>query len=208
MKKISLIVATIAIAFSANAQNLNASNGGYETTRNIDGKKFRVMYYEYEIDKTSDTVWDEISGNFVNVGEVHKSIEASSCESGDVTEGLGASRYCKINFDGKNIEIKERITEYIETETRKELTYDIYESKNFPAKVYNTWVVRTGSDGKTYLGNTFIYRAKPAMMTKMMGKKLTKLGALRNSVLTFKHYLETGEKKPDPAIFDELYPEV
>ncbi len=195
-------------ATSINAQNLTKENGGYDKTRKIDGKKFRVMYYEYQIDKTPEEVWEEVAGNFVNVGQIVKAVDESYCESGDVTEGLGAARYCDINFSGKSIKIKERILDWKVTDNRKEYTYDVYESQGFPAKVYNTWVVRKGTDGQTYLGNTFIFRAKPAFMTGMMGKKLKKEGALRNSVLSYKHYLETGEKKPDPELFTNLYPEV
>ena len=83
---------------------------------------------------------------------------------------------------------------------------NVYESKVFPAKVSNTWVVRVGDDGKTYLGNTFIFRGNPAFMGGMIEKKMKKM--VCNSVLTYKHYLETGEKKADPAKFDTLYPEI
>ena len=189
------------------AQNLNASNGGYETTRKIDGKKFWVDYYEYEVDKTPDEVWAEVAGNFVNVGENHKSINESYCESGDITEGEGAARFCSIDFNGKELRLKERITEVKEEGNRKEFTYEVYDNQGFPAKVYNTWVVRVGDDGKTYLGNTFILRGNMAFLSGMMMKKLAKLGGLRNAVLGYVHYLETGEKKADPVIFEELYPE-
>lgn len=193
---------------TTNAQNLNSTNGGYARTRIINGKKFRVMYYEYEVNKTPDEVWAEVSGNFVNIGKIAKSVDESSCESGDTKEGLGASRYCKINFAGKTVEIKERITDFKEGAKRKEYTYDVYESKGFPAKVYNTWVVRVGDDGKTYLGNTFIFRGKPALMGGMIERKMRKMKAVRNTVINYKHYLETGEKKADPAKFDTLYPEI
>ncbi len=209
MKKIVLSIAGIVLLTCVvNAQNLNSTNGGFEKKRIIDGKKFRVMYYEYEINKTVDEVWAEVAGNFVNVGEIAKPINESHCESGDVTEGLGAARYCSIDFAGKEVEIKERITEYRECGDHREFTYDVYETKGFPAKVYNTWIVRKGEDGKTYLGNVFIFRANFAPMTGMMGRQLKKLKGLRNSVLAYKHYLETGEKKADPGKFDSLYPEV
>lgn len=208
MKKYILFAVAILGVSCSNAQNLNDTNGGYESTRTIDGKKYRVAYYEYQVDKTMNEVWDEISGNFINVGEVHKSINESYCESGDTTEGVGAARFCSIDFSGKEIQIKERITDVQESEDRKEFTYEVYESKGFPAKVFNTWVVRKDEQGKVYLGNVFVLRGKPAMMSKMMMKKIDKLDGLRNAVLGYKHYLETGEKKVDPVRFAELYPEV
>lgn len=208
IQKALLTIITFTMMVTTNAQNLNSTNGGYARTRIINGKKFRVMYYEYEVNKTPDEVWAEVSGNFVNIGKIAKSVDESSCESGDTKEGLGASRYCKINFAGKTVEIKERITDFKEGAKRKEYTYDVYESKGFPAKVYNTWVVRVGDDGKTYLGNTFIFRGKPALMGGMIERKMRKMKAVRNTVINYKHYLETGEKKVDPAKFDTLYPEI
>lgn len=209
MKKYILIVAAITLGQMAlNAQNLNSTNGGYEKTTEINGKKFQVAYYEYEIDKSMEEIWQEVAGNFVNIGEIHTSINESYCESGDTTQGVGAARYCSIDFSGKEVQIKERITDLDESEERKEFTYDVYDSKGFPAKVYNTWVVRKGGDGKVYLGNVFTLRGKPAFMSKMMMKKLDNLNGLRNSVLGYKHYLETGQKKVDPEVFDKLYPEV
>lgn len=210
MKKIFLFLtmALFTIA-TVNAQNLNASNGGYAKKRKIDGKKFRVTYYEYEVKNTSiDEVWEELSGNYVNIGRIHKAIDSSSCESGDTTQGLGASRYCSIDFAGKELEIKERIIDVKEEANRKEFTYDVYEATNFPAKVYNTWVVRKDANGKVYIGNVFIMRGKPSIMTGVMVRKLRKLKSQRNSVIAFVHFFQTGETKVDNEVLEKLYPEV
>lgn len=212
MKKFTIgLLTTLLAVFSLTisvAQNLNSTNGGYAKTKKINGKKFRVMYYEYEVSKTPDEVWVEVSGKFTEIGKIAKSVDESHCESGDTTQGKGASRFCSINFAGKTVEISEKIIEFNEGVKRKEYTYDVYKSKGFPAKVYNTWIVRVGDDGKTYLGNTFVFRGKPAIMTGMIAHKMKKLKAVRNTVLNYKHYLETGEKKADPAKFDALYPEM
>ena len=48
---------------------------------------------------------------------------------------------------------------------------------------------------------------KPSLITRMMAKKLTKLGGVRHAVLAYKHYLETGERKVNPEFFEALYPE-
>jgi hypothetical protein len=206
MKKISLIFTTVLLIMgTTNAQNLNSDNGGFESRRIINKKKFHVLYEEVTIDKSINEVWNEVAGNFINVGEIAKSINSSHCESGDITEGLGAARYCSIDFQGKTVEIKERIIDFRDCGDNREFTYDVYETKGFPAKVYNTWVVRKGEDGKTYLGTVFIFRANLAFMTGMMGRKLTKLGGLRNGILAYKHYLETGEKNVDPKKLNELY---
>ncbi|MFK7972326.1 MAG: hypothetical protein AB8F95_18290 [Bacteroidia bacterium] len=189
-------------------QNLGSSHGVYENRRVINNKKFHAQYEEVVIDRTVDDVWNEVSGNFVNAGEVAKSINEAYCLSGDVTEGLGAERYMNINFQGRELEVKERIIDFKGTGDHREFTYDVYESKGSPLKIktYNTWIVRKGNDGKTYLGTVFIFRASPSFLTGIVGRKLRQSGSLRNGVLTYKHYLETGEKNVDSARLNSLYP--
>ncbi|MFK7948921.1 MAG: hypothetical protein AB8G11_15110 [Saprospiraceae bacterium] len=193
---------------NANAQNVNASNGGYESRRIIDNKKFHVLYEEVVIDKTVDEVWNEVSGNFVNSERIAHSINESRCLSGNLTTGIGAERYLNINFQGRTIEVKERIIDFQECGNHREFTYDVYESKGSPlnVKTYNTWIVREGDDGKTYLGTVFIFRANIGILTGLLGKQLVKSGSLRNGVLTYKHFLETGEKKVVAEKLNELYP--
>lgn len=207
MKKI--IVLSMLSLLSSNfisAQSTNSNNGGYPKKETINGKKFRVMYYEHVIDKTLEEVWAEVAGNFVHVGKIAKSITKSHCESGNLTEGLGTKRFCAIEFGKQTIEIKEKIIDYQNSIDRKEYTYEVYESKGFPAKVYNTWVVRQGDDGKTYLGTAFKIRANFALMTGLIAQQLKKQENIRKGVLAYKHFLETGERNADPEKLLQLYP--
>jgi len=206
MNKLNIILTALLLVMTGtvSAQNLNTENGGFENRRIINGKKFRVLYAETVVNKSVDEVWKEVAGNYIKVGEVAGQINESHCESGSITEGVGASRYCSLDFQGKTVEIKERIIEFRECGNHREFTYDVYETKNFPAKVYNTWIVRKGEDGKTYLGNVFIFRANFAPLTGMMERKLKKAG-LRGGVLAYKHYLETGEKNVKVEKLNELY---
>jgi|GEM_PF-1170418 len=207
MKLLILLITSIAMVNgSVIAQNLISPDGSFETRRTIQKKKFRVLYLEVDIDKTVDEVWEEVAGNFMNIGEIVTGINYSRCLSGEVTEGLGAERYCNLDFQGKTVELKERIIDFNPEGDYREFTYDVYESKGYPAKSINSWVVRKGKDGKTYLGSLFAFRAKPALLTGIMEKKLSQSG-LRTGILAYKHYLETGEKKVDPDKLDELYPE-
>ncbi|MFK7972325.1 MAG: hypothetical protein AB8F95_18285 [Bacteroidia bacterium] len=195
----------VLFAGSTYAQNLSSSNGGYENRRTIDKKKYHVLYEEVAIDKTVDEVWNEVAGNFMSIADIIQSVNYSRCLTGDTTQGVGAARYCELDFQGKTVELKERIIEFKDSGDHREFTYHVYESKGFPASVYNTWVVRKGDDGKTYLGTVFIFRAKPGILTGMMEKKLKKTG-LRDGILGYKHYLETGEKKVDAKKLKALYP--
>ncbi len=87
MKLVSLLFAAIVlIPGSLSAQNLNSSNGGYDSKRIIHKKKFHVLYEEVAIDKTVDEVWNEVSGNFMQIGEIVKNVNSSRCLSGYTTE--------------------------------------------------------------------------------------------------------------------------
>jgi len=188
------------------AQITSSSKGGYEARKIINNKKFHVLYQEVRIDKTVDEVWNEVSGNFVNSGDIAHSINYSRCLSGDVTEGLGTERHLNLNFQGKVFDAKERIIEFKESKDHCEFTYDVYEAKGSPAKVYNTWIVKKGEDGSTYLGTAFMLRAHFSPLTGLIRRKLAKSGSLRDGLLAYKHYLETGEKKVESERLNELYP--
>jgi hypothetical protein len=180
---------------------------GYNARRTIDGKTFHVLFEEVEIEATVDEVWSEVSGNFVNGAEIAASLNASYCLTGGLTEGLGTERYLDINFQGKRIEAKERIIDFREDGKVRELTYEVYETKGAPIglKTYNTWYVRRGSDDRTHLGNVFIFKAKLFFLTGLVGKMLAKSGSIRTGLLTYKHYLETGEKKVSQEELLALY---
>ena len=93
MKKVYLILTAILFLMgSSNAQNLNPSNGGYESRRIINKKKFRVLYEEVAIDKTVEEVWNEVAGNFMTIDKIVTGINFTRCLSGDILTGLGAER--------------------------------------------------------------------------------------------------------------------
>lgn len=187
---------------------LNTPGTGYESRRIIDGKSFHVVSEEVSVAATVDDVWAEVSGNFVHGADIAKSLNASHGLSGDLVEGLGAERYLNIDFLGRTIEAKERIVDFRESESVREFTYDVYETTGAPIgiKTYNTWYVRKAEDGKTRLGAVFILRANIAILTGLVAKKLAESGSVRTGLLTYKHYVETGEKKVDAETLHALYP--
>ena len=209
MKIVYLLFATITFIMGhVNAQSQNTYNDNNESVRIINHKKYRLLYDEVVINKSVEEVWNEVAGNFINGGEIAKSINYSKGLTGDLTTGLGAERYLNINFQGKTVEVKERIIDFKDCGDHREFTYDVYESKGAPlkTKTYNTWSVRKGKDGKTYLGNLFIFRANFNLLTGFMARILSKSGSIRTGLLTYKHYLETGEKKVDEEKLNQLYP--
>ena len=66
---------------------------------------------------------------------------------GETELGVGCERYCKIDFNQRDIEVKERIFAY---EAGSFYTYDVYEWTNFPlSKSHNTFGVAIGDHGET-----------------------------------------------------------
>ena len=160
------------------------------------GKRFRAVDFETVVDADIDSVWAELADNYVNVQDVQPAIVASYGLADEPEIGLGAVRHCDIDFNGRDVAIKERITDWIDEPDHKEYTYDVYESKGFPATVFNTWSVRRGSDGKTYLRNVFYFRMKPFVMTYASVGQIRK--AAEGGVLGYKYYLETGRPASGP----------
>ena len=168
-----------------------------------EGTRYRAVAFETTVDADIDAVWAELAGNYVAVQNVQPAIVASYGLPDEPEVGPGAVRHCDIDFNGRDVAIKERIIDWIEEPNHREYTYDVYETKGFPARVFNTWSVRVGPDGETLLRNVFYFRMKPAIMTRFSVGQIAK--AARNGVLGYAYYLETGEAAPGPAAIDERY---
>ena len=165
-----------------------------------EGTRFRVVHFETAVDADIDKVWAEVADNYVDVQKVQPGIVASYGLPGEPEVGPGAVRHCDIDFGGRDVAIKERIIDWIDEPDYKEYTYDVYETKGFPARVFNTWSVRRGSDGKTYLRNVFYFRMKPFVMTYFSVGQIR--SAARGGVLGYKFFLETGRPATSPAEID------
>lgn len=188
---------------------LNTPDTGYENRRIIGGKTFHVLSEEVEINASVAEVWAEVAGNFVNGAEIAESLNASHGIGDAPTEGLGAERLLDINFQGKRIKAKERIVDFRDGGDVREFTYEVYENQGAPIglRTYNTWYVRRGPEDNAYLGNVLIFRANIFVLTSLVGKMLTRSGSIRGGLLTYKHYLETGEKKVSTDQLLAKYPQ-
>lgn len=171
-----------------------------------EGIRYRAVAFETAVDVDIDTAWAELADNYCGVVQVQPSIVASYGLPGEPEVGLGAVRHCDIDFNGKDVAIKERIIDWIDESDHKEYTYDVYETKGFPARVFNTWSARRGSDGKTYIGNVFYFRMKPAIMTYFTGGQIAQ--AARGGVLGYKYFLENGQPASGPDEIKDRYPAV
>ncbi len=161
-----------------------------------DGKRFGAASFEIDVNAPIDDVWTELADNYIDISKVTTQITNSHAVDGEPTKGPGAARHCDLTFHGRKVAIKERIIDWIDTPDHREYTYFVYETKGFPATVYNTWSVRAADDGTVKLRNVFYFRMKPAAMSRAMFGQMS--GAAKTGVLGFKHYVETGEQVEDP----------
>ncbi|MGI9542449.1 MAG: hypothetical protein ACR2MX_04270, partial [Cyclobacteriaceae bacterium] len=112
-------------------------------------------------------------------------------------------RYCDINFKKREIKVKEKIVDWQIADQKKEYMYDVYEFENFPMKkMYNVWGVRE-ENGEVFLYNKVFYKMKPGMMTGLMRGQMKKVA--RDGVLSYKHYVETGEGNVASKVLREKY---
>ena len=159
------------------------------------GKKTRLtrVYHERVVETSPAEAWAVLA----DYGGVHSyaPIVTASGLVGDSPEtGLDCVRACDLDFQGRSVRIKERV--FVWDEGRS-YTYVVYDAVNFPLKkMHVTFGVRVDERGRTVLYNIIDYRLKPGFLTPVMRGQM-KTSAL-TSVLSYKHYLETGASAPDP----------
>ncbi|WP_298535753.1 SRPBCC family protein [uncultured Algibacter sp.] len=157
--------------------------------------------YEMPVDVTSEQAWSVLS-SYGNVGSFHSSLKSSKSIKGSDNEAeLGCYRECIIPNGKKDILVREKITEFSEGQY---YTYDVYEWENFPLKKMSiTYGVKKNSNGETIIYQNSEYRLKPRFLTWPMKGKM-RSGA-RESLMAYKHYMETGEKKINLEVLKKNY---
>ncbi|NMH89015.1 SRPBCC family protein [Flavivirga algicola] len=166
-------------------------------------KEMKLMNITQEVvvNIAPQKAWDILS-DYGNVGAFHSSLKSSKPLNGSTNEAvLGCERECIIPNGKKEIMVREKIINLVEGQY---YTYDVYEWKNFPLKkMLITYGVKTNSLGETIIYQNSQYRLKPRFLTWLMKGKL-KSGS-RESLLAYKHYMETGEKNVALKILKKKY---
>lgn len=206
MKHIGLSVVLVVISLLGYTQEKLEQIGVYPNKVEIGGKKHVLAYYEYEVKSSVDELWAEVVGNYQFIGRVVKGIDSSFMVTEGVT-GEGEVRQCNIHWKEQPENLKERITKISETDTRKEMTYEVFEpSFSSPIKsMVITWVVHKKEDGKTYLGQAMYVRASLPFLSRLVVSKMVEQGATKDAVLAYKHFLETGEANVETEKLYSLY---
>lgn len=151
--------------------------------------KLTHLGYEVPVEVSAEKAW-EVLARFPDVGDFHPGLIKSS-SVGNQTQGVGADRHCEL--PGK-VEVWERIYEWNEGQSYK---YDVYKWKKFPLKkMLTTFGVRKKSTSpQVWIYQAVEYRLSPAILTPIMKGKLR--GALRETLIGYKHFMETDEANAD-----------
>lgn len=158
------------------------------------GKRTRLarVYHERIVDASPAEAW-AVLADYGGVHAYAPVVTASDLVGDSPETGLDCVRSCDLSFQGRDVTIKERVFAWDEG---RSYTYTVYDAVNFPLKkMHVTFGVRVDEQGRTVLYNIVDYRLKPGIMTGFMRGTMRK--STMTSVLSYKHYLETGEPAPD-----------
>ncbi len=156
--------------------------------------KLKTIKYEMVVNVTTQKAWDVLN-SYGDIGSFHAGLESSSAINGSPNIAqMDCERICYIpRTKNKKIMVKEKIIDYSEGNY---YTYDVYEWENFPLKkMNNTFGVKTNAQGETVIYQVTNFRLKPGFLTGMMKGKLRR-GA-RTTLMGYKRYMETGDKRID-----------
>lgn len=163
--------------------------------------KLTEVNYEMPVNVTAEKAW-EVLASYGDVGDFHTGIKSSEALNGSPTYAeKGADRICVIPNGKKNIIIREKITDI---NFGNEYTYNVYDWENFPlARMHNTFGVRKNGSVNSIIYQRTLFRLKPGFLTAIMKGKL-KSGA-RDTLIGYKHFMETGEPNVDMKILKKKY---
>lgn len=202
-----LVLLMLRVISAVDAQRIQVTEDGFNKKTTINGKTYKVAYYEHEVDADVEQVWKELINNFAEIGEVMEHIIESYNYDEAITYGVGQIRVCVTKDEkGKQVIFKEKIIEVIEKEGYKEYFYHIYdvEGTKAPADLYGSWLTKKGDDGKTYIGSAIYVRGKPALLFSGLVLKKVSQG-IDGPVLAYKHFFETGKKEVPQEKLRALY---
>ena len=167
----------------------------------IDGEEMEVLENEVIVQNSHEAVWNALS-SYGNVSSFNTTIDDSIMLNGTKeAASLGAEREIQIPDGINNIINKERIVTFVDGVY---YTYEVYQSENFPTKkMHVTYGVRLDHKGRTVLFSKIFYKLNNGFVTNLFKRKLKK--ANFDSLLSYKYYIETGEKNTDIKILRKRY---
>ena len=153
--------------------------------------KLNSIDYEMVVDVTPQQAWSVLA-SYGDVGDYHAILDSSKSLNGSPNQAeMDCERECIIPQGKRKIMVRERIIDIKEGEY---YTYDVYDWDNFPLrKMHNTFGVKKNDKGQTVIYQHTDFRLKPRFLTWIMKGKLR--NGARETLMAYKHYMETGEKR-------------
>lgn len=163
--------------------------------------KLTEINYEVPVAASSAQSWDVLA-RYCDVGEFISGVAASGPLNGSGNEAcLGADRFCEIPDGKRMIHVSERIIHF---EDGQSYTYEVHDWKNFPlAKMENTFSVRSDGPKRSVIMQRSRYRLRPGFLTGLAKGKLRK--GMRETLLSYKHKIETGESNVDAKLLSKKH---
>ncbi len=163
--------------------------------------QLKTISNELVVKGSVDEVWNALA-SFGNVGSFLSTIDESYPLNGSmVIAAEGSERESMVPDGINNIIYKERITDIVEGSY---YTYEVYDSENFALKkMIVTFGVTSDKKGRTILYSRVRYKMNSVLMTHFLRRKLNKINL--NSLISYKYYVETGEKNTDMKLLRRRY---
>lgn len=139
------------------------------------------------VDATPEEAWAALA-RYNDVGSFHSGLVASHGLTPDQDGGLGCERFCQVD---ESISLKQRITEWNEGHS---YSYEVFEWENIPLKEMQvTYRVEKDAEGKTQIRQLLDFKMSNPMFETIAQGKLKE--GLSDSLLIFRHYIETGQSR-------------
>lgn len=153
--------------------------------------------YQVQVDVSCAEAWNALA-MYGDVGTFNAALMSSYSLNPDMEFGIGSERFCQID---RKVSVKERIIRY---EDGEKYSYDVYEWENFPLKkMINTFGVSTDDKGNTVIYQESEFRLKPGFLSYVMKRVLRK--GMRDALLSYKNFMETGDRRTDVKQLRQMY---
>lgn len=163
-------------------------------------KQLKFVECSLSIQSDKEKVWQALQ-KFGEIASFHDNVVSSDYLT-DSELKIGCERYCEFHPQmGMKPVVKEKI---IDLKPEESYLIEFYEFKNFPM---NHMYIELGIGEQIeagYMVNAKCwYQSKPKFMTSLFANKMK--GTLREILLGYKHFIETGERNKKMKELKKIY---
>lgn len=165
--------------------------------------KNQLHYVSYQIPiyANRQQVWSSLQ-KFGEIASFHDNVVSSGYLDGAEEFGLHCERYCEFHPQmGRIPVVKEKI---IAIDYGSSYLIDFYEFKNFPMQhMYIQFRIDEDFESNHQVFAACWYQSKPKFFSRFFTKKMRQ--TLKEILLGYKHYTETGEKNVAMHVLKKKY---